>query len=158
MNKVNLIGSLALLLCSCASMLPVTGAMIGGAGGAIAGPLTAGLGAGAGYALGDMAQHSLDDSDTDSDIDAIRTHVEAITAGDVEALLSQRIGEERGIFDTALDSLYALLKFAGIVIALLLLVPLAYSWYRKKKAVPFYEAQERLTKEFDEVRRKVMGD
>ena len=144
--------------CSCASMLPVTGAMLGGAGGAIAGPGTAGLGAGAGYALGEMGKQSLEGDEVADQIADIAQTVDALSKGDVEALLAARMGEERGFLDKALDSLYALLKFAAIAIALLLLVPIAYSWYRKKKAIPFYEAQEKLSRDFDEVRRKVMDD
>jgi hypothetical protein len=136
-------------------MLPVGGAMVGAGGGALGGPGTAALGAGAGYGLGEMARQSFEGEDIADDIDRIGRQMDALTRGDVDALIAARIDEEEGIFDKTIRDLYSLLKLGGIVVALLFFVPILYTWYRKRKALPFYEAFGRMTEEFEEVKRKL---
>ena len=139
----------------CASMLPIGGAMVGAGGGALGGPGTAALGAGAGYGLGEMGRQSIEGKDIENDIDRIGRQVDALSRGDVDALIAARFDEEEGFFDGMVNDLYELLKVCGIIGALLFLVPILYTWHRKRKALPFYESIGRMAEEFEDVKRKL---
>jgi hypothetical protein len=143
-------------------MYPFTGAVVGGSAGSLGGPVTAGLGAGSGYALGVLMKSERDGSETEEALEEIQETVDALTRGDVNALVQQQLDskmeEERGFLEKTLENLYALLEIAAWVVGLIVLVPLLYAWWRKHKATPYYKAQEALMDEVKDLKDRVLGN
>ena len=126
-------------------MYPLAGAITGAGVGAIGGPATAALGAGAGYAIGETLKEGVYGDD---DPEAIAGAVaEVLTAKDVDSLIETRT---QGLTSKVLKEVTGLLKLAGIGILLYLLVPILYTWHRKRKAQPFYDLLEDLRRKVDD--------
>ena len=110
--------------CSMTTLYPVGGAMLGGGGGAVAGgPAGGAMGAGAGYAMGKLAQLTDENKDL----------VEAVTRGDVKALVDASMGQQKGWMESALDTVYGFIKLCLIGVVLWNLVPIIYTRYVHKK-------------------------
>ena len=103
--------------CSLSSWYPVTGAVIGGATGSIAGPLGGGAGAAIGYAGGKTAQLL----ETNEELEET---VVALTRGDVNTLV--RIGMESQIsgFEEFTDTIKKTLTIAGACLLAYLCIPI----------------------------------
>lgn len=109
----------------------MTGAVVGGAGGALAGPATAGAGAGLGYAVGERLKASDDD---ESDFTRNLEMIEALSEGDIKALVKQQLNDaETSWIDQVLDQVYDLIKLCAVGFALYLLIPIIYTKYLHKK-------------------------
>lgn len=92
---------------------------LGGVGGAIGGSM---VGSALGTAMMETGEH-----------DSIKAQVEALTSGDVAALIEQKVGEERSIFDKIISGIYQTLILAGIAVAVWVMAPIAYRWWRKRR-------------------------
>lgn len=101
---------------------------MGGAAGAIGGPVSAGLGAGAGWTVGELAKG-------DEELKAAKQTIQALSTGDVNALVEQRMqgAMDDGFFDSILDGIYDLLLVGAIGVGLWILLPLWYTRYVHKK-------------------------
>jgi hypothetical protein len=110
------------------SFYPLAGSVAGGATGSLGGPVTAGLGAGAGWAAGEIAKGN-------KDLEEAHETIEALTTGDVDKLVQQKLEEARdgGFFDGILDEVYGFLKLCIIGVALFFIVPLLYTRHVHKK-------------------------
>jgi hypothetical protein len=153
---------LLLLTPSCASMYPVTGAMIGGAAGSLGGPIGAGLGAGAGYAGGALLKTDSELTDAEDEIISLTDTVAALTSGDVDELvrlqLERTVEEERGFLDKTLEGLYTLLEIAAWITGLAILLPMIYIWWRKRQALPYYQAQAKLAEDVQVLKEKLPSE
>lgn len=117
--------------CKISTIYPMTGAVVGGAGGAIAGPATAGAGAGLGYAVGERLK---DADDEESDFNRNLKVIEALSEGDVKALVAEQLtNAETSWVDNVLEQVYGLLKLSAFGFALYLLIPIIYTKYLHKK-------------------------
>jgi hypothetical protein len=97
----------------------------------VGGPVTGGLGAGAGWAAGEIAKG-------DENLEEARETIKALSTGDVDALVEQRMEEARdnGFFDEILDGFYDLLWICAIGIGLWIAIPMWYTHYIVKKKLP----------------------
>ena len=114
--------------CSFRAAYPAIGAGIGSGGGAILGGPAGAIGAGMvgsaiGTALMEQGAHA-----------QIEAKVDALTSGDVAALIEQKVGEERSIFDKIISGIYQTLILAGIAVAVWVMAPIAYRWWRKRRS------------------------
>ena len=91
---------------------------LGGVGGAIGGSM---VGSAVGTAMMETGEHDL-----------IKAQVEALTSGDVAALIEQKASEERSIFDKIISGIYQTLILAGIALAVWVMAPIAYRWWRNR--------------------------
>ena len=114
--------------CSIKKFYPLGGAVAGGTAGAIGGPLSAGLGAGAGWTIGELAKG-------DEELKTAKQTIQALTTGDVNTLVEQRLEEAKGngFFDSILDGIYDLLLIGAIGVGLWVLLPLWYTRYVHNK-------------------------
>jgi hypothetical protein len=110
--------------CSIKKFYPLGGAVAGGAAGSIGGPVSAGLGAGAGWTIGELAKG-------DEELKQAKQTIQALTTGDVNKLVEQRLEEAKGdgFFDSILDGIYDLLLIALIAVALWIIIPMWYTHY-----------------------------
>jgi len=110
---------IALLLSSCSfkQFYPTTGAIVGGAaGGALGGPLGGGLGAGGGALLGEVARGN-------AEIEEARDTINALSRGDVEALVSKGMEKHASGFESFTNYVKRVLMIAGVLLCLYLVVP-----------------------------------
>ena len=117
--------------CSMKSLLPPTLAVVGGGVGALTGNPVAAAGlAGAGSAAGQIIV--MDESAREDKI----MMVEALTSGDVEALVNTKLAsaKEDGFFDGILTEVYGVIKLCVIGCALWFVVPMVYSHWRAKRS------------------------
>ena len=110
----------------CASLYPIGGAIVGGGAGSLAGPAGAAIGAGAGAAAGQILAK-------DEDLKEAKDTIKAISKGDVEALVAQAAGKNKGFIDEALDAVYGLIKLVCVGLILWNIVPIIYTRYVHKK-------------------------
>ena len=107
--------------CSLSKLAPLGGAVAGGAVGGIAGPAGAGVGAGIGYGAGKL----YDLSSTNSDL------VDAITAGDVEAIaaahMKGKLAEHGSAFEKFASGVKTVLYVAGALLMTYLAIPFIYT-------------------------------
>lgn len=110
--------------CSVKKFYPLGGAVAGGAAGAIGGPVSAGLGAGAGWTIGELAKG-------DEELESAKQTIQALTTGDVNTLVKQRLEEAKGngFFDSILDGIYDLLLITSVGVALWIIIPMWYTHY-----------------------------
>lgn len=106
-----------LTACTSAKRLyPAAGATVGGGVGAIGGVGTAALGAAAGYAVGEVVAADLELAEAAKEVEKAKETIDALTRGDVEGLLAQRLQEaETSWGEKALKEIWGLLKLAGFV-------------------------------------------
>ena len=144
----NLLGIIAISsIYGCASLYPLTGAMVGAGAGALGGPGIAALGSGAGFAMGEALKEGVYGDDDPAAIAEAVT--QGLSAHDVGELITKR---EIGTMDKIMREVMGLLKLSGLLIGLYLLLPIIYTWHRKRKAAPFYDKLEKLA---DEVKEKL---
>mgnify|MGYP003637089712 CR=1 FL=1 len=124
--------------CSWAQLAPAGGAIIGGAAGSVGGPVVAGASAGAGYTAGKLYHLSLENKELAA----------AITSGDVDAIVKQRIkhglAEQNAGFDSFVGSVKKILYVAGTLLLCYLALP--FLWTKKCMDGIRVETDEKLTK------------
>ena len=107
--------------CSISKLVPMGGAVAGGAVGGIAGPAGAGVGAGIGYGAGKLYNLSSENSDL----------VDAITAGDVEAIaaahMKGKLAEHGSAFEKFASGVKTVLYVAGALLLAYLAIPFIYT-------------------------------
>ena len=134
MRPLAVIFLLAASGCSISQWYPVTGAVVGATGGSIAGPGGAAAGTAVGYGVGKGAQLM-------SENEELAETVEALTKGEVDELVAERLREglkkgmesQTGALATAKQGIYDFIKWCSIGVVLWNLVPLVYTMLVHKK-------------------------
>ncbi len=111
------IATLLLAGCSFRSTYPTLGGVIGGSAGAIGGPGTAALGAGAGVLAGEALKNA------DKLVEA-EEKLEALTHGDVSALVAQGMAEHQSVFDQFTSNIKKWLGWAAVGLGCYLMIPI----------------------------------
>lgn len=112
------------------SLLPTALAVGGGAVGALSGnPLVAGVSAGAGASAGHLIVMDEDKKQQTQQV------LDALTTGDAQKLIDAKLDEAKnnGFFDGILSEVYGVIKLCVIGLALWILVPMIYSYWKAKK-------------------------
>ena len=121
--------------CSFKKFYPLAGSVLGGSAGSLGGPITGGLGAGAGWTVGELAKDDEALQETKTELADAKETIEALTTGDVEALLQLEREKQKGFLANLEDSIYSLLKIAVIVIGFLVLTPIIYTRLKCRKTL-----------------------
>lgn len=103
--------------CKMSSWYPVTGSVVGAAGGSVVGPGGAALGSGLGYATGKTAQMMSENED-------LKETVNALTHGDVSKLVEQGMKQHQSGFDEFTNSIKKILTVAAAVLLAYLCIPI----------------------------------
>jgi len=111
------IATLLLAGCSLRSTYPLLGGVIGGSAAAIGGPGTAALGAGAGVLAGEALKNA------DKLVEA-EERIEALTHGDVSALVAQGMAEHQSVFDQFTSNIKKWLGWAAVGLGCYLMIPI----------------------------------
>ena len=108
---------LLLVGCSLRSTYPTLGGIVGGSAGSLGGPGTAALGAGAGVLAGEALKNA------DKLVEAEET-IEALTHGDVSALVAQGMAEHQSGFDQFTKTVKRWLLWAAVALGAYLAIPI----------------------------------
>ena len=108
--------------CSVKSLYPGLGATAGATAGSLAGPAGAGGGALLGWSLGETVK-------AEKKVEEAVAQVEALTKGDVSALLDQ----QKSTFDKVVEGIYHTIILCCIGAALWFLVPFLWTKYHIRK-------------------------
>ena len=103
--------------CSLRSVFPTLGGIVGGGAGSLGGPGTAALGAGAGVLAGEALKNK------DALIEAEET-IEALSHGDVSALVAQGMAEHQTGFETFTSTIKKILSVAAVLLGCYLTIPI----------------------------------
>jgi hypothetical protein len=103
--------------CSLRSVYPTLGGIVGGGAGSLGGPGTAALGAGAGVLAGEALKNK------DALIEAEET-IEALSHGDVSALVAQGMAEHQTGFETFTSTIKKILSVAAVLLGCYLTIPI----------------------------------
>jgi len=103
--------------CSFRSTYPLVGGLAGGAAGSLGGSLVGGLSAGAGVLAGEALKNK------DALIEAEET-IEALSHGDVSALVAQGMEEHKTGFDAFTSTIKKILTGAAVLLGGYLLIPI----------------------------------
>ena len=103
--------------CSLRSTYPLMGGLAGGAAGSLGGPVIGGLSAGAGVLAGEALKNK------DALIEAEET-IEALSHGDVSALVAQGMEEHKTGFDAFTSTIKKILTGAAVLLGGYLLIPI----------------------------------
>jgi len=110
--------AICLTSCSFRSVYPTLGGVIGGSAGSIAGgPLVGGLSAGAGVLAGEALKNK------DALVEAEET-IEALSHGDVSALVAQGMQEHKTGFDAFTSTIKKILTGAAVLLGCYLTIPI----------------------------------
>ena len=109
--------TLLLFGCSLRSTYPTLGGIVGGGVGSLGGPGTASLGAGAGVLAGEALKNA------DKLVEA-EERIEALTHGDVSALVAQGMAEHQSGFDQFTNSVKRWLMWAAVALGAYLAIPI----------------------------------
>jgi len=99
------------------SVYPLVGGLAGGAAGSIGGPVIGGLSAGAGVLAGEALKNK------DALVEAEET-IEALSHGDVSALVAQGMQEHKTGFDAFTSTIKKILTGAAVLLGGYLLIPI----------------------------------
>tara|TARA_R110002110_G_scaffold5941_3_gene30011 strand:- start:1504 stop:1956 length:453 start_codon:yes stop_codon:yes gene_type:complete len=103
--------------CSMRSVYPTLGGIAGGGVGSLGGPGTAALGAGAGVLAGEALKNK------DALVEAEET-IEALSHGDVSALVAQGMEEHKTGFDAFTSTIKKILTGAAVLLGCYLTIPI----------------------------------
>ena len=103
--------------CSLRSTYPTLGGIVGGGAGSLGGPGTAALGAGAGVLAGEALKNA------DKLVEA-EERIEALTHGDVSALVAQGMAEHKSGFESFTNKIKQWLLWAAIALGAYLAIPI----------------------------------
>jgi len=109
--------AICLTSCSMRSTYPLVGGLAGGAAGSLGGPLVGGLSAGAGVLAGEALKNK------DALVEAEET-IEALSHGDVSALVAQGMQEHKTGFDAFTATIKKILTGAAVLLGCYLLIPI----------------------------------
>ena len=109
--------AICLTSCSFRSVYPTLGGIAGGGVGSLGGPGTAALGAGAGVLAGEALKNK------DALVEAEET-IEALSHGDVSALVAQGMEEHKTGFDAFTSTIKKILTGAAVLLGGYLLIPI----------------------------------
>ena len=109
--------AICLTSCSFRSVYPTLGGIAGGGVGSLGGPGTAALGAGAGVLAGEALKNK------DALVEAEET-IEALSHGDVSALVAQGMEEHKTGFDAFTSTIKKILTGAAVLLCGYLLIPI----------------------------------
>jgi len=109
--------AICLTSCSFRSVYPLVGGLAGGAAGSIGGPVVGGLSAGAGVLAGEALKNK------DALVEAEET-IEALSHGDVSALVAQGMQEHKTGFDAFTATIKKILTGAAVLLGGYLLIPI----------------------------------
>jgi len=109
--------AICLTSCSMRSTYPLVGGLAGGAAGSLGGPLVGGLSAGAGVLAGEALKNK------DALVEAEET-IEALSHGDVSALVAQGMQEHKTGFDAFTSTIKKILTGAAVLLGCYLLIPI----------------------------------
>lgn len=102
--------------CSMKQFYPTAGALVGGATGSLAGPIGAGLGGAGGALVGEVARGN-------EEIEEAKETINALTHGDVEALVAQGMSKQNGLFESFTNGIKKLLVIVGVILVAYLFIP-----------------------------------
>lgn len=108
---------LLLVGCSLRSTYPTLGGIVGGGVGSIGGPGSAALGAGAGVLAGEALKNA------DKLVEA-EEKIEALTHGDVSALVAQGMAEHQSGFDQFTNKIKRWLMWGAVALGAYLAIPI----------------------------------
>lgn len=108
---------LLLVGCSLRSTYPTLGGIIGGSAGSLGGPGSAALGAGAGVLAGEALKNA------DKLVEA-EEKIEALTHGDVSALVAQGMAEHQSGFESFTSNVKRWLMWAAVALGAYLAIPI----------------------------------
>lgn len=149
--------ALILILAGCTSLqrvYPLTGATVGGGVGAIGGPATGAVGAAAGYAFGEILATDQTIEKKDDEIEKAKETIEALTKGDVSAILEQRLSEAQTSWaDSILKEVWGMGKLALFFVVLWIIVPIVWSKFDIKRTRQ--KIEESVKKVASEVEQKI---
>ena len=117
MHYVISIATLLLAGCSFRSTYPTLGAIAGGGAGSLGGPGGAALGAGAGALAGEALKNA------DALVEA-EERIEALTHGDVSALVAQGMAEHKSGFEQFTSNIKRWLTWAAVGLGCYLAIPI----------------------------------
>ena len=109
--------AICLTSCSFRSVYPTLGGIAGGGVGSLGGPGTAALGAGAGVLAGEALKNK------DALVEAEET-IEALSHGDVSALVAQGMEEHKTGFDAFTSTIKKILTGSAVLLGGYLLIPI----------------------------------
>jgi hypothetical protein len=115
--KMVLLLTIFLAGCSLRSTYPTLGGIVGGGVGSIGGPGSAALGAGAGVLAGEALKNA------DKLVEA-EEKIEALTHGDVSALVAQGMAEHQSGFDQFTSNVKRWLMWGAIALGAYLAIPI----------------------------------
>ena len=96
---------------------PTGGAVLGGGLGSLAGPAGGALGAGGGALLGEVARGN-------ASIEEAQETIEALTHGDVSALVEKGMKEHQSAFEKFISTIKNILLVTGVLLGGYLLIPI----------------------------------
>jgi cbb3-type cytochrome oxidase subunit 3 len=162
---------LVIMTMGCASSMRIGAAGLAGAVGALGGPGMAAVSAGAAVAAVDiyLAEDELGDVEdelvvAEEELVVAAETIEALTTGDVQALVDIQLAKQRKVFeaemtqaqadnagflDKTYDGLIMLMKIGGILLVVFIIGNLYWTWKRKKKGEEAYAEQAKLREELD---------
>ena len=103
--------------CSMKQFYPTAGAIVGGGVGSIAGPAAGAVGAGGGALLGEVARGN-------AEIQETKEKLEALTHGDVSALVEAGLSEHKSGFESFTASIKKILVVAAAILMIYLAIPI----------------------------------
>jgi hypothetical protein len=124
MRYLAIVALLLMAGCSIRTIYPGLGATAGGAVGSLGGPAGSGAGALLGWSLGETAKSG-------EKVDETLAKVEALSKGDVSALLN----EQQSTFDKVISGIYDTILICCIVAALWFLIPIIWTKYHVRKKI-----------------------
>ena len=125
------------------SLVPMASAGLGAGVGALGGPGTAVAGGMLGQAAGEMLIAPGEKEDL------VKTVAASLSLEDVNGLVARKVDEQTGFFDGVLAEVYGLIKLLAIGTLFVVLIPLLYTWHRKRKAEPFYKKVEDMLEDYE---------
>lgn len=137
--KIGLIVMLAMLTgCSRTGFYAPLGATVGGAVGAVGGPVASGGGALIGWSVGKGAAL------VETNKDLVST-VDALSRGDVSAIVSAQMKGQQSTIEKATDTIWTALKVAAFVVLGFLTIPLFITRSNTKKINKICEKNDKAT-------------
>lgn len=137
--RISIIAMLAMLTgCSRTSFYAPLGATVGGAVGAVGGPVASGGGALLGWSVGKGAAL------VEENKDLVQT-VDALSRGDVSAIVQAQMKGQQSTIEKATDTIWTVLKVAALCILGVLSIPLFITRSNSKKIKKICEKNDKAT-------------
>ena len=138
MIKFWILSTLMLGGCSMKQWYPTMGAIVGGGAGSLGGPAIGAVGAGSGALVGEVLQGN-------AEVMEAKETIEALTHGDVQALVAQGMAQHASGFDEFTGTVKKILMLAACALAAYLLIPILVA-RRAAETCSKTEAEKHLTR------------